>query len=206
MRRTSAVQQAFDEARFGATRSLNVREPMLSAAEAARRAEGWLRAKQVERAGEVLVITGAGNNSPGQVGVVREEIRKLLGRLRRAGVVAAVSEHTPGSFAVTVAPLRALFDAPARSRDGHRGRQRHPTPRNPASLAGLTPATLALLRQLATRSLESLGFAVTDDTYVQAEMEREFTLLTRAAGHQLSEASLCAAIEHALVEYEDNDA
>jgi hypothetical protein len=87
MRRRAAVQQAFDEARFGATRMLNVREPMLTGAEAARRAEGWLRAKQVEHVEEVLVITGRGNGSPGQVGVVREEIRKLLGRLRRAGVV-----------------------------------------------------------------------------------------------------------------------
>ncbi|MCC6769602.1 MAG: Smr/MutS family protein [Gemmatimonadaceae bacterium] len=205
MRRRPAIQQAFDEARFGATRSLNVREPMLSGAEAVRRAEGWLRTKQVEQAGEVLVITGRGNNSPGQVGVVRDEIHKLLGRLRRAGVVAAMSEHTSGSFAVTLAPLRALFDAPARSRDGHQGRQRHPTPRYPGSLAGLTPETLARLRQLASVTLESLGFAVVDDAYVQAEMERAFTLLTRAGGHQLSEASLCAAIERALLEHEDLD-
>ena len=85
MRRRPAIQQAFDEARFGATRSLNVREPMLSGAEAVRRAEGWLRTKQVEQAGEVLVIAGRGNNSPGQAGVVRDEIHKLLGRPRRAG-------------------------------------------------------------------------------------------------------------------------
>ncbi len=205
MRRRPAVQQAFDEARFGTTRILNVREPLLSGAEAVRRAEGWLRAKQVEQAGDVLIITGRGNNSPGQVGVVRDEVHKLLGRLRRAGVVAAVTEHTPGSFAVTVAPLRALFDAPARTRDGHADRHRHPAARDPASLAGLAPDTRALLRRLAAMSLESLGFAAAEDRHVRAEMEREFALLARAGGPQLSEASLRAAIERALLEYEEHD-
>ncbi|MFP5354388.1 MAG: hypothetical protein ACLGIK_04420, partial [Gemmatimonadota bacterium] len=67
MRRRPAVQQAFDEARFGATRILNVRDPLLSGVEAVRRADGWLRAKQVERAEEVLVITGRGAGSVGHV-------------------------------------------------------------------------------------------------------------------------------------------
>ena len=35
---------------------------------------GWLRAKQVEEAGEVLIITGRGNQSEGQVAVVREAV------------------------------------------------------------------------------------------------------------------------------------
>ncbi len=205
MRARPGLQQAFDEARFGATRTLNVREPMLSGAEASRRAEGWLRAKQVEHAGDVLVITGRGNGSPGQVGVVREEVRQLLGRLRRAGVVASVEEHTAGSFAVTLAPLRALFEAPARTRDGHEGRQRHPPPRNPGSLTGLSADTLLLLRRLATYSLHSLGLAAPDDGFVEAEMEREFALLSRACGGALSEATLRAAIEHALLEFEEQD-
>jgi len=205
MRRRPAVQQAFDEARFGSTRILNVREPMLSGDEAVRRADGWLRAKQVERAGEVLVITGRGNGSVGQVGVVREEVRKLLGRLKRAGVVAEVREHTPGSFAVQLAPLRALFDAPPRSRDGHEGRQRRPPEPNPATLAGLDPDLLARLRRLALQSLEALGIVDPAEAFIAAEMEREFSLLARgAASAELSEGWLRDAIDRALEEYESD--
>jgi hypothetical protein len=204
MRRRAAVQQAFDEARFGATRILNVREPMLTGAEAARRTEGWLRAKQVEQAEEVLVITGRGNGSPGQVGVVREEVLKLLGRLRRAGVVQHVEEHTPGSFVVRLAPLRALFEAPPRTRDGHEGRQRYPTPRNPASLAGLEADTLHLLRRLAMQALQALGIEHPGEDFIQGEMERNFALLTRAGGGALTEDGLRAALEKALVEFEDD--
>ena len=204
MRRRPAVQQAFDEARFGISRILNVREPMLSGMEAARRAEGWLRAKQVEQADEVLVITGRGNGSPGQVAVVREEVGKLLRRLRRAGVVAEIGEHTPGSFVVTLAPLRALFEAAPRTRDGHEGRQRHPRARNPGSLVGLEPATLLLLRRLAGLSLESLGIDAPDEGFIEGEMERKFALLTRAGGVALSEDALRVAIERALIEYEEH--
>ena len=205
MLRRSATQYAFDEARFGATRILNVREPMLSGDEAVRRTEGWLRAKQVERADEVLVITGRGSGSPGQVAVVRDAVQSLLRRLRRAGVVAEIREHTLGSFAVTLAPLRALFEAPARSRDGHAGRQRFPTPRNPAVLIGLADDTLRLLRQLAIQSLVSLGVIVPDDSFVQGEMERKFSMLARATRGTLTETALRAAVERALLEYEEGE-
>jgi hypothetical protein len=178
---------------------------MLSGDEASRRTEGWLRAKQVEHAGDVLVITGRGNGSPGQVGVVREAVRKLLGRLRRAGVVAKVEEHTAGSFAITLAPLRALFEAAARTRDGHAERQRGAPRRSPSTLAGLSDDTLLQLRRLATISLHSLGLSDPDADFVEAEMEREFALLSRACGDTLDETTLRTAIEHALREFEERD-
>lgn len=205
MRRRPAVQQAFDEARFGATRILNVRDPLLSGVEAARRADGWLRAKQVERAEEVLVITGRGAGSVGQVAVVREAVRKLLNRLRRQGVVAEIREHTPGSFAVTLAPLRAMFEAPLRTRDGHDGRPHHRSQGDRATLSGLDADTLVLLRRLATHSLDSLGMPSPDDSFIAAEMARAFSLLARAAGGQLTEASLRTALHRALTEYEEGD-
>ncbi len=205
MRARPGLHQAFDEARFGARRTLNVREPMLSGAEASRRTEGWLRAKQVEHAGDVLVITGRGNGSPGQVGVVREEVSKLLGRLRRAGVVAKVEEHTAGSFAITLAPLRALFEAAARTRDGRVGRRQGAPRRSPDTLSGLSDDTLLLLRRLATVSLNSLGLSDPGDVFVESEMEREFALLSRAGDGTLHETTLRTAIEHALREFEERD-
>ena len=41
------LQRAFDEVRFGATRTLNLRESLPTGAEAARRLEAWLRQHQV---------------------------------------------------------------------------------------------------------------------------------------------------------------
>lgn len=205
MRRRPAVQRAFDEVRFGAARILNVRDALLTGAEAVRRVDGWLRAKQVEQADEVLIITGRGNQSVGQIAVVREEVRKLLGRLRRAGVVLEVGEHTPGSFAVKLAPLRAMFEAAPRTRDGHEGRQRRPPPPNPQVLAGVNEETLALLRRVAVLALDSLGMRDPDEPFVQAEMERKFSMLTRAIGGAPSEDALRAAVARTLAEYEDAD-
>ena len=88
------LHRAFDEARFGSARTLDLRSSMPTGAEAVRRAEPWLRERQMARAGEVLVITGRGRDSPGGIAVVREAIRKLLGALKRKGVVGDVAEHT----------------------------------------------------------------------------------------------------------------
>ena len=55
-----SIDQAFDEARFGAERTLNLRASFPTAAEATRRADLWLRERQMAKAGEVLVITGRG--------------------------------------------------------------------------------------------------------------------------------------------------
>lgn len=214
MRRRHAVQQAFDEARFGATRILNVRDPLLSGAEAVRRADGWLRAKQVESAGEVLIVTGRGAGSVDQEPVVREEVRKLLAKLRRGGVVSEIREHTPGSFAVRLAPMRALFEAAPRSRDGHDTRRRAPADGGAAAqqahelLAGIDPDTRELLRRLAVQALQALGLANPDERFVHGEMARKFSLLTRAAaaaGEAPSENGLRQAIARALEEYESDE-
>ena len=201
MRRRPSIQQAFDEARYGTAGILNVRDSLPSGSEAARRADAWLRVKQVENAAEVLIITGRGAGSAGHVPVVREAVRKVLFRLRREGVVAEIREHTPGSFAVRLAPLRSLFEAPRRAPG--------PAPRaGPASSAvtGLAAAVRARLRLLAERSLETLGISAPDEAFVASEMERQFSLLARGAPDGgRSEAWLAAAIERALLEYEEHE-
>ena len=206
MRRRPQVQKAFDEVRFGGTRILNVRDALLSGAEAVRRADGWLRAKQVEQAGEVLVVTGRGNGSVGKIPVVREEIRKLLTKLRHAGVVAEVQEHTAGSFAVQLAPLRALFEAPARNRSRGSSPRTLPALADPPSLDGLTSSTRDLLRRLAVHSLDSLGMPEPVEGFIATEMERKFAILVHGASQgMLSDDWLRSAIERALREYEDEE-
>jgi hypothetical protein len=168
--------QGFDEANFGADRTLNLRDSLPSAQEARTRAESWLRMRQVMKPGDVLVITGRGNQSPGGVGVVREAIIALMPSLRRRGVVASWREHTPGSMVVTLAPITTLLTAPRRNRERayDSGEMRIATPE---SLRGLEPETLADLRQLAIRTIESLG--VDDSTrFINDEMQRIFSTLT----------------------------
>ncbi len=173
-----SVAQAFDELRFGADRTLDVRSSLPSAASAVAQAEAWLRQQQVAKAGEVLVITGRGAGSPDGVPVVKPAIRKLLTSLTRRGVVASVQEHTEGAYAVTLAPVTALLDAPRRSRT----EERLPRPADPQELLALEPATRAALRALAEESLVQLG-APRADRYVQDEMLRQYALLTRALAH-----------------------
>lgn len=181
---------------------MNLRDRLPSGAEAVRRAEGWLRTRQVERVGEVLLITGRGKGSPGNVPVVRDEIQRLLLRLRRAGVVLDIREHTAGSFAVKLAPLRALFEAPRRQRDASTA----PRTTDSSGLAGVDGSTRQLLRQLAERSLDSLGVQRPDATQVDTEMARQFSLLVRGSpDHGRSDEWLRAALTRALHEYEDLD-
>src|SRR5689334_3336067 len=99
----SDLRQAFDQARFGPQRTLNLRETLPTAAAAVIRTEAWLRQHQIDRTDEVLIITGRGNQSIGGVSVVREAVIRLLHTLKRRGVVTGHQEHTPGSFAVTLA-------------------------------------------------------------------------------------------------------
>ena len=169
-----SLEHAFDEARFGPTRTLNLRASLPSREEATARAEAWLREKQMSRAGEVLVITGRGSRSEGGVSVVREAVVKLLASLRRRGVVAEVVEHTPGSFAVKLAPLTALRAAPRRRREGA-----SPPRADPESLAGLSSETRELLRRLATRALEDLGVR-NPAPFVEKEMLSQFALIAAA--------------------------
>src|SRR4051794_3816358 len=109
------LRQAFDEVRFGAQRTLNLRDTLPTAADAVARTEAWLRQQQVERAEEVLIITGRGNQSEGGVSVVRDAVIRLLLVLKRRGVVRGHDEHTPGSFVVTLADVSALWESPKRN-------------------------------------------------------------------------------------------
>lgn len=173
-----SIAQAFDEFRFGRGRTLDVRSSMPTAASAVARAEAWLREKQVEKAGEVLIVTGRGAGSPGGVPVVKPAIRKLLTSLTRRGVVASVQEHTAGAYVVALAPVTALLDAPRRSRSD----DAPPRPADPVELRALAPETRTELRALAEESLVHLG-APRDARYVHDEMLRQYALLTRALAH-----------------------
>jgi hypothetical protein len=198
--RALRLQQAFDEVRFGPSRTLNLREQLPTGEEAAHRAEAWLREKQMERAGEVLVVTGRGNASEGGVPVVRTAVGKRLVALKRRGVVTAVTEHTPGSFVVRLAPVTALLEGGQRKREP---RQR--LPRDPRVLQGLEPETRRLLRRLAERSLETLGATRLDGRFVTDEMVRHFSALAPAlpdGGDR--ELQLRSAIRLALSELDDD--
>ncbi len=166
------VWKAFDEAEFGQKNILNLRESLPTAADARFRAEAWLRERQVSGASDVLIITGRGNQSPNGVSAVREAILGLLPSLRRRGVVSEWREHSPGSVVVKLGSISSLLNAPRRKRE--RG-SKTPTP-NPQSLQALESSTLALLRRLALRSLESLG--VRDpEKFLEAEMLSKFDSL-----------------------------
>lgn len=185
----------FDELRFGAQRTLNLREGLPAAADALRRCENWLREQQIRRASEVLVITGRGNQSFGGAPVIRDAVEKLLNRLRRAGVVASHHEHNPGAVVVELAPLRALFEAPARKKDGARATAAF-------DFEGLSHRSLALLRELAERSLESLG-VLPDDARVRDEMHRQLAIIAPGlpSGPKM-EDQLETALRSAIADYE----
>ena len=198
----SGLRQAFDEARYGNGRTLNLRDRLPTAAEAVARAEAWLRQQQVELSNrsddaEVLIITGRGNSSPGGVSVVRSAIEGLVHRLKQRGVIASHREHTPGSFVVTLAPVHALWSSPTHTAEIT------PPALDPPSLEALDRETRALLRQLAERSLEQLGVRGDRDRFIETEMVRHFSALaaTIAADYQ-REDRLRAAIRRALEEYD----
>lgn len=170
--RAASLARAMDEARFGPSRTLDLRSQLPTVAQAVARAESWLRERQMARAGEVLVITGRGNSSDGGVSPVRTAVGRLLTQLRRRGVVLSIQEHTPGSYAVRLAPVAALLDA------ARRKRELEPRPRrDPAALGGLEPETRALLRTLAERSLQLLGGGQLEGRFVSDEMVRQFAVL-----------------------------
>lgn len=201
-RQRADVQQALDEARFGPQRILNLRESMPTGPDAMARTEAWLRERQVAGAGEVLIVTGRGKGSPGGVPVVREAVRKTLGSLKRRGVISGFVDHTAGSFVVTLAPVSMLLDAPRRNRDRDRDRGKAGGVTTPA-LSALEPATQGLLRDLAVRSLDALGTALSGE-FVDAEMLRQFSLLAAGVAPGTgSEARLRAAIARAIEEIDD---
>jgi hypothetical protein len=187
---------ASDELRFGPQRTLNLRDNLPTSIEAVRRADAWLREQQVRGSDEVLVITGRGSQSIGGVAVIRGAIEKLLFSLHRRGVVASHLEHNPGAFAVRLAPLRTLFEAPARRGEAAR------TDAAAIEIHGLTRETTALLHDLAERSLDALGVAA-DDARTSDEMHRHLRMMAPAlAPGPDMEEQLRAALRAAMSEYD----
>ena len=193
------LQRAFDELRFGSARTLNLRAMQPTATQAATLAEQWLRSLQVQGADEALVVTGRGRNSVDGYSPVREAIVRLLPSLRRRNVIATFAEHTAGSFVVTFAPVRALFEAPNRRRE----KSERIKPPSPASLSALDGETLRQLRDLATLVLATLGVHSPTHAMIEDEMRRQFATLSAALPDDGDrEALLQQAMLRALEEYE----
>lgn len=172
-RRLVELKHAYDEARFGADRTLNLRGLLPTAAQAARRTNVWLRERQASGATEVLIISGRGNGSEAGYSVVREAVARTLRQLKRQGVVDRVAEHTPGSFVATLAPMRRLLEGTRRTAPA-----RGDVPGS-AALNGLDPVTATLLRALAERALAALGVRETD-AFLDREMATQYAAFLRA--------------------------
>jgi len=197
------LQHALDELRFGRTGTLNLRTSLPSASEAVKRTESWLRVKQAEGAREVLVVTGRGNQSFGRVPVVREAVRRLLGYLSTRGVVVDHSEHSPGSFAVRLAPMNMVTGR----RTTNAGEVIGP-PLDPPTLDGLSAATREHLRVLATGTLHGLGIRDPSPQFVRDEMLRQCAQLAATLGPAATadarEALLQLAIIRAIERLDDD--
>jgi hypothetical protein len=172
------LHRAFDDARFGEQRTLNLRESLPTVDAATSRTEAWLRQQQVERVEEVLIITGRGNQSDDGTSPVRAAVERLLYSLRRRGVIATHREHSPGSFVVDLAPVSSLWESPKRNRG--RGVVAAPPPA-PPSLESLDADTRTMLRHLAERALEGLGVRDTG-AFVQGEMLKQFGAIAATVG------------------------
>ncbi len=186
---------ALDELRFGPGRTLNLRESLPTVPDALRRAENYLREHQIKGSGEVLIITGRGANSPDGIGAIREAVDKLLFSMRRRGVVESHSAHNPGAFAVRLAPVRNLADAPRRMRD------RDPGVVLP-TVHGLDDQTNELLRRLAERAIDDLGVRQSPGS-VADEMQRQLRAIAPGLpGGGDMEPALRAALRRALDDYD----
>lgn len=168
------IERAFDELRYGAARTLNLRDGLPTVAQAEARVEAWLRQQQADGGGDVLVITGRGLGSLDGVGRVREAVLRRCTQLKRLNVVVGVREYGPGAVVVTVASLRALVEAP-RMRTG----RKTPTPvADPGELAALPLETRRVLRELAVVSLHRLGMRDPSEAMVADEMRTQFGALS----------------------------
>jgi multidrug efflux pump subunit AcrB len=197
IRDLKGLQQAFDEVEFGASRTLNLRASLPTANEAARRVEAWLRQHQALQSNSVLIITGRGNNSEGGVSVVRETSIRVFHELRRKGVIADYTEHTAGSFVVTLAPMAAALTA-----TGRREPTVQPAPISPPTLAALDDETRKLLRALAEHSLDALGMREREP-FLENEMLRLFgTIAATLEDGPDRERRLRIAIAAAMSEYD----
>lgn len=195
--RITSALRALEEARFGSDRTLNLRASLPTPQDATFRAEQWLRRHQAQQDGEVLVITGRGNQSTGGVSVVREAVVKLLSRLKRLGVIAAIRENTPGSFVVTLAPMKSLLESPRR----HRGRDENAPV--VSTLPGLDAEAHRLLERLARCALDRLGVRDVDQ-FLADEMRRQFSLITKELPSGLrGEQQLRIALARAIEDYEE---
>lgn len=198
-----SLQQALDELRFGRTGTLNLRASLPTAAEAVKRTEAWLRMKQAEGAREVLVVTGRGNQSFAKTPVVREAVRRLLGMLSTRGVVEDHSEHSPGSFAVRLAPLGA-----ATARRGVTTVDVTEPVASPPTLDGLSEPTRDQLRRLAMTALQALGVQDPSANFVRDEMLRQCSqlgaTLTGAMSADERERRLQVAIARAIERLDDD--
>ncbi len=167
------IERAFDELRFGASRTLNLRDRLPTVAEAEARIESWLRMQQAQGISEVLVITGRGLGSLDGVGKVREAVMRRCVQLKRLNVVIDMREHGPGAIVVTVASLRALVESP-RMRTGRK------TPTliaDPGELAALPPVVRAMLREIANLSILRLGVREPNEQVIADEMRAQFGAL-----------------------------
>ena len=169
VRGLAGLQQAFDEVRFGAARTLNLRESLPSGARGGATGGAWLRQQQVQQSGELLVITGRGNNSESGIAVVREATLRVFHELRRKGVVAGLRRAHAG----LVRRDRRPDAAGARRQESRREQTPPPPPPAPPTLAALDESTRERLRVLAERSLDAFGVRERGP-FVESEMLRLF--------------------------------
>lgn len=114
----------------------------------------------------------------------------MLPSLKRRGIVESWREHTPGSIVIKLASMSALLEAPRRRRGNASPEQATAS----VELAGLEPETLALLRQIASQNLMTLGITESQ-LFIEQEMQRTFSKLIRALpADGNKEASLQQAI------------
>jgi hypothetical protein len=155
----------------------------------------------VELTGDVIVITGRGAGSIDGIPVIKDATQLVLNRLRRLGVIESYGEDTPGSFVVSLAPLRSLLEAPAR--------RRNPTTtevRRTPSIHGLKPATRDRLRYLASRAIDALGVKDPSESVVEGEMARQFSMIVRTAPTGVdADKWVDGAVAKALREYAESD-
>ena len=194
------IERAFDELRFGASRTLNLRDGLPTVAEAETRVEAWLRRQQAEGGGEVLVITGRGLGSLDGVGKVREAVLRRCTQLKRLNVVVSLREHGPGAVVITVATLRALVSAP-RLRTG---RKAPPSLADPEELSALPDDLRALLREIAMLTIQRLGVREPNAAMIVDEMRSQFSsLASGVAGSEHPDQALRRVAERLLRELHD---
>ena len=196
----NGLHHAFDEARFGDQRTLNLRDRCRPSTPPTTRADAWLRQQQVDAPSEVLIITGRGNNSEG--GVSPSFARPSIACCTRCAGAAwstAHEEHTPGSFVVTLAPVSALWESPqAQSRT----RRRPPPPPTPPSLDDARRRHATMLRNLAERALEGWASRTPRLSFRERCSSSSARSRRRSATRPAATNAFARAIRAALDQYE----